>query len=263
MDQKKMTKRESYSSSLYAIEEFSYIGTCETQEDATGCLIEGNTSVMVLCDGIGGLERGDIAAQTAVQAVLQQAAECEWKEDPVSFIKLLVTKANDAVFDAVDEQGKTIQGGCTIVIALTVGRRLYVANVGDSRVYLIRKDGMEQISIDHNYANQLARQLKAGEIDRNYYNEQIPRGASLTSYLGMGELQECFVTKEPIMLDRDEVVFLESDGLYKLVDEKEIYQNIRNNLRVLDEAGEALYACAEGHRTGYQDNTSIIMFRIK
>lgn len=258
-----LTTRESYASSLYVIEEFSAIGTCEKQEDATGCLIEGNTSVLVLCDGIGGLERGDLAARTAVNTILRRASGYIWKESPIEFLSYLIAEANEAVFQLVDESGIPIQGGCTLVVVLTVGRRLYLANVGDSRAYLIKKDGMRQLTQDHNFSEQLKRQLKSGEISQEEYNANIARGTALTSYLGMGELKECFICSEPIILDRDEIVLLESDGLYKLVSDEEIARIVKNNVRTLENGGTELLKHARNFAVNYQDNTSIILFRIK
>lgn len=259
----RMTKRESYSSSLYSIEEFSVQGTCERQEDATGCLIEGNTAVMVVCDGIGGMEHGELAAEIAVKTILECAKNNEWKENPAEFLKLLVVEANNAVFGACDENGSTFDSGCTLVVAVTVGRRLYLANVGDSRAYLITRDKISQLTRDHNYKSQLDTQLANHEITREYYEEESVRGAALTSYLGMGRLRECYITEEPILLDRDEVVLIESDGLYKLVSEEESFQIVRRKVRILEEAGNELLTCAGQNRKSYQDNTSIILFRIK
>jgi len=258
-----ITTREHYESSLYMMEEFGVIGTCEVQEDATGCSIEGNTSVMVLCDGIGGLERGELASRTAVNEVLRCAREYEWKDNPTDFLKYCIEQANEAVFELTDEDGIAIQSGCTIVIVLTVGRKLYVGNVGDSRAYLVKKDEMYRLTEDHNYYELLKRQLERKEISQEQYNIETERGAALTSYLGMGTLKECYICRQPIVLDRDEIVLLESDGLYKLVSDEEIMCIIRNNVRRLDKAGAELLESARTHRRNYQDNTSIVLFRIK
>lgn len=263
MDEMGLTRRESYSSSLYAIEEFSILGSRKTQEDGTGCSIDGNTSVMVLCDGIGGLERGDLAAKAAVETILQHASEYEWKENPAEFLKYLIQKANESVFSLCDEKGKAIQGGCTLVLVLTVGRKVYVANVGDSRAYVIRRTGIQQLTQDHTFAEQLRRRIMAGEITREEYNKKIARGAALTNYLGMGELQECFLCSEPLGLDRDEVILLESDGLHKFVSDADIFQTVKGKLRCLDEAGKELLSMVQNHKNRHQDNTSIILFRIK
>lgn len=234
-----LTKRESYSSPLYAIEEFNAIGTCENQQDYTGCCIEKNTAVMVLCDGIGGLERGELAAHKAVDVVLNLAKKYEWKNNPVQFIELSLKEANEAVFSLCDENGIPLQSGCTIVLILVVGNKLYVANVGDSRAYLVKKDDMLQLTEDHNY------------------------GAALTSYIGIGNLEEYYISKEPIALERDEVLLMETDGLYKLVDDSTIYSTIREKVRCLDEVGEELLRIANANVEAYQDNTSIVLFRIK
>lgn len=263
MEVKGFTKRESYESPLYAIEEFSVIGSCSRQEDCTGCLLEGNTSVMVLCDGIGGMERGDLASQTAISSIIKNSCEYLWKEKPTEFLKYLVQEANEAVFSMRDESGRAVYGGCTLVLALTLGRRVFIANVGDSRAYIINRDKIERLTKDHNFSELLKRQLEECKITNAEYEEQKVRGAALTSYLGMGELKESFIGNEPLIFDRDEVLLIISDGLYKLLPEKEIFKIIKDRLRCLDEAGEELLAAAQKHKKDYQDNTSIILFRIK
>ncbi len=258
-----LTTRRTYESSLYVIEEFSTLGTCAVQEDATGCCIRENTSVMVLCDGIGGMERGDLAAKMAVDTILQCSAKCVWKENPVAFLRYAVEEANHAVFELIGDDGVPIQGGCTLVVVLTVGRKLYLANVGDSRAYVLRKEGFDRITTDHNYGEWLKRELEKKEITEEKYCSEIEKGAALTSYIGMGALKECFVSSKPMLLDRDEVLIVESDGLYKLVNENEIKEIICRNIRSLDEAGMHLLKRAREQVKGYQDNTSIILFRIK
>lgn len=263
MNRLELTTRDSFSNPLYAIEEFSDIGTCDVQEDAVGCLIEGNTAVMVLCDGIGGLERGELASGKAVQTILDCARKYEWKENPQTFLEYLIEEANRAVFELTDEENIPLQGGCTLVLLLTVGRRVYWANVGDSRAYIIKKDGMYRLTEDHNYSEQLKKELRDNRISEEEYEVLKTKGAALTSYLGMGELKERFLCKEPLLLDREEVLLVESDGLYKLLEEEQIRQIVRKNVRCLDVVGEELLVSAKEHVENYQDNTSIILFRMK
>lgn len=263
MKELKLTTRESFASPLYALEEFSDIGTCDVQEDATGCFIEGNTAVMVLCDGIGGMERGELASRKAVQTIQYFVRNYEWKEKPEAFLRFLVEEANRAVFELTDEENIPLQGGCTLVLLLAVGRKVYWANVGDSRAYIIKKDGIYRLTKDHNYLEQLKKELQENRISEEQYRSLKPKGAALTSYLGMGEMKECYVCKEPLLLDRDEVILMESDGLYKLLDEEQIWQIVRKNVRCLDVAGEELLGKAKEQVRNYQDNTSIILFRMK
>lgn len=258
-----LTKRENYTSPLYVIEEFNAIGTCQNQQDCTGCYIEKDTSVMVLCDGIGGLERGEIAACKAVDVVLTLAKKHEWKNNPIQFLEISLMEANEAVFSLCDENGVPLQSGCTIVLTLIVGNKLYVANVGDSRAYLAKKSEMIQLTEDHNYGKRLDRMCVADSLTEDEYKELMAKGAALTSYIGIGNLEEYYISREPIALERDEVILLESDGLYKLVDDSTVFSTIRKKVRCLDEAGEELLQTAQGKTNAYQDNTSIILFRIK
>lgn len=263
MNKIELTKRESYNSPIYVVEEFNAIGTCENQQDYTGCYMEKNTAVLVLCDGIGGLERGELAAHKAVDVVLNLAKKHEWKNNPVQFLELCLKEANEAVFSLCDENDIPLQSGCTIVIVLIVGNKLYVANIGDSRAYLAKRNKLMQLTEDHNYGKRIERMNESGSLTEEEYAEVEEKGAALTSYIGIGNLEEYHISKEPIALERDEVLLMETDGLYKLVDDSTIYSTIREKVRCLDEVGEELLQIAHRNVEAYQDNTSIILFRIK
>lgn len=209
------------------------------------------------------LRGGDLAAKVAVAEILQLTSEYEWKDNPVEFLKYLLAEANEAVFSLKDEDGRPLLCGCTLVVVLTAGRRLYVANAGDSRAYLIKKDGIYRLTEEHNFSGMLHRAFACGEISREEYAANTAKGAVLTGYLGLEGIKEYFICSGPLLLDRDEVVLLESDGLHKLVSEEEMFRIVRSNVRMLEAAGTELLTCAESMAATYQDNTSILLFRMK
>ncbi|MBM3122872.1 MAG: serine/threonine-protein phosphatase, partial [Chloroflexi bacterium] len=109
--------------------------------------------VAVVCDGVGGEEHGERAAQLAVDTVLHQLRLSQEAE-----ITRLITTAVRAANAAVFAEAERLQGrqtmACTMVLALIVdGKVLHVANVGDSRIYLSRGGALQQLTRDHTFAN--------------------------------------------------------------------------------------------------------------
>ena len=120
---------------FYSIASIQYLGDNERQEDAIGCVLDDMGAVLVLCDGMGGLYRGDLAAQKAVNSVKELMEQYDWKSNQKQFIKEAIIKADADVYELTDEHRERVEGGCTMLIALLLGRELYYANVGDSRIY--------------------------------------------------------------------------------------------------------------------------------
>jgi protein phosphatase len=109
--------------------------------------------VAVVCDGVGGEEYGERAAQLAVDTVLSHLRNSDETRIP-ALITTAVRAANAAVF----AEAERLQGGqgmaCTIALALVAnGQTLHIANVGDSRVYLGREGTLQQLTRDHTFAN--------------------------------------------------------------------------------------------------------------
>ena len=254
---------ESVSNSFYSIEIFSALGTNTEQEDAIGYVMRDMSAVLILCDGMGGMNGGKASAQAAVSKVKELAESEAWETNPLDFLKRVLETADDEVYFLKDENGERIGGGCTIVIAVVVGRRIYYANVGDSRIYYWDGNSFIQLTQDHNYGEVLIRKLQSGEIDNSEYDKEKGRAAALTGFLGLGELKEYFICEAPIMLDRSQVICLQTDGLYKLLAESEMQNIIFSNAKNLEQAGEQLLKRAEEKKRNYQDNTSMILMRLK
>lgn len=109
--------------------------------------------VAVVCDGVGGAEYGERAAQLAVDTVLHDLRTSQETE-----ITRLITTAVRAANAAVFAEAERLQGrqtmACTMVLALIVdGKVLHIANVGDSRAYLSRGGSLQQLTRDHTFAN--------------------------------------------------------------------------------------------------------------
>lgn len=248
---------------FYSIEIAQQLGTNETQEDVVGFELGDMSAMLILCDGMGGMQRGELAAKTAVDAIKQLGKKMDWEHNPQEFLNKAIRVADEEVYLLTDENGERIRGGCTLILALVIGRNLYWANVGDSRIYLYKDKELNQLTQDHNYGEMLKRRLQQGRISEQELKNEWGRAAALTSYIGIGEIREEYISEISVQMDRDSVVLMQSDGLYKLVSEEEMKGVIENSTRNLERVMTKLLERAYLNKKEYQDNTSVILLRMK
>src|SRR5579862_614544 len=108
-------------------------------------------AIAVLADGVGGQGRGDVASKLAVEESI--AGFREAKEDTASqqVMTQMFQRANLAVFDKGSDDGSGKRMATTLAVAIFRNDHVTVGNVGDSRVYLVRRTEIKQISTDHSY----------------------------------------------------------------------------------------------------------------
>ncbi len=112
-----------------------------------------NLAVAVVCDGVGGEERGERAAQLAVDTFLTYLRSSDIT-DPPRLLNAAVKAANLAAYNEAQRLDAGERMACTLVAAMIQeGETLYIANVGDSRIYLAREGQLQQLSRDHTFAN--------------------------------------------------------------------------------------------------------------
>ena len=109
--------------------------------------------VAVVCDGVGGEERGERAAQLAVDTVLGSLRSSDESDVP-TLMTAAVRAANTAIFAESQRMPGSEAMACTLVLAVVKnGQTLHIANVGDSRIYLCRAGKLQQLTHDHTFAN--------------------------------------------------------------------------------------------------------------
>jgi len=104
----------------------------------------------VLCDGIGGHQAGEVAAEIAVEAISQRVADSDGSQ-PVQTLQDAIVQASEQVHDFAASQGHLQGMGATCACAWVIGDRLYTGAVGDSRIYLKRGKNLHQLTTDHTW----------------------------------------------------------------------------------------------------------------
>ena len=205
-------------------------------------------AVVVLADGVGGLDRGEVASRMAVETALSTFREGpEEDKSPQQLITQMFNAANLAVYDkGMENHGKS-RMATTLCIAVLRNDEIVVGNVGDSRVYLVRKGEIRQLSTDHSYVGM---QQKFGLISEQDAKTSDHRNI-LTRSIGQDPVVR--VDVESITAFKGDRVVLCSDGLYAYVADSEI-ADIVSRLSPA-QACRQLVALAE--QRGTDDNLSV------
>ncbi len=167
--------------------------------------------LLVVCDGMGGVEGGEVASELAAQAIWREMKGTAGTRDPEVFARLLrrATRVANHDVQAMAKREPGLKGmGTTVSAAGVVGDRLVVATVGDSRAYVLRNSEIVQVTQDQSLSSAL--------IAAGHDPEQAERaGSAILQALGVGEDVEPSLSI--IELRRGDRILLCSDGLHGLV----------------------------------------------
>lgn len=233
-------------------------------EDAIGS--DPETGLMVLADGMGGYNAGEVASGIAVQIVSELATEGAGREnrdevDPHSgmmrqsiVLRDAIYRANKIIFQTAQSQTHCEGMGTTIVACMFYDNRVSIAHVGDSRAYRLRNGSFEQLTMDHSLLQEL--------VDRGFYSaEEAQRSTNrnyVTRALGVEPTVEVEVHEHEVF--PDDVYLLCSDGLPDMVEDEDIHLTISTFNDSLDVVGKQLIELANDH--GGRDNISVQLARV-
>lgn len=217
----------------------------------------------VLCDGVGGHLGGETASRLAVDQI---TAEIEATDGSSPLVQLTnaIQSASELVWKTSQTSGDLRGMATTAACAWIIGKRIFIANVGDSRIYLIRKGRIHQISVDHTW---LQDALEAGLITRADFKGH-PNAHVIKRYVGsetppdvdtrliFGDHLEKNLQGMP--LEAGDQLFMCSDGVSDLVQEYEIVTLLKNSN--LDTALQAMKLLV--YQRGANDNLSMIVVNI-
>lgn len=206
-------------------------------------------NLYLLADGMGGHRAGDFASRYAVQETVRLVKE-EQNTDPIVILGNVLHAANRGLHDTAKER-EDLEGCGTTLVACTIdGNVLRTANVGDSRLYVIHKEGIRQITVDHSLVEEmvLAGSLDAGKARNHPEKNVITRAVGVEEYLDV----DFFTTK----LVEGDLILMCSDGLTNMLEDGEIYSMVQGK-DTLEEKANALIESANHH--GGLDNISVIL----
>lgn len=221
----------------------------------------------VVADGIGGHRAGEYAAELAVETISEDVAHSD-ASHPVRTLREAIIHASNSILAESETDIEKKGMGATCACAWVIGDQIYTASVGDSRIYLIRGDKIQQISTDHTWIQEaLVAGLLSPEEARNHPNAHVIR-----RYLGSRQIVEPDTRLKLSSADTDaqaeanqgfhlqpgDQIFLCSDGLTDLVNDNEILEALKTSNQ--EKAVETLIALA--NQRGGHDNITIVTLGI-
>ncbi len=233
-------------------------------EDSIGT--DTRTGIVILADGMGGYKAGEVASAIAVNLMMEElradpralgAGEIDEESgysQETLLLKAAAEKANETIYQTAQSQPQCRGMGTTLVAAVFYNNRLSIAHVGDSRLYRVRSNVLEQVTVDHSLLQEL--------IDKGFYTPEEAKESLnknlVTRAVGIDQHVEAEV-QEDVALPRD-IYLLCSDGLTDLVNDEAIHLTLTKDSDNLQQAAEVLVKMAND--AGGRDNISVILVRI-
>jgi protein phosphatase len=219
-----------------------------------------NAGIYVVADGMGGHAAGEIASTLAVQAaansIAQQLVELASASGEVTderlgtLVKTAVEAANLAVYN--ESRRRQNDMGTTMTLALVVGDRCIIGNVGDSRTYLVRGGKLERVTTDHSLVMRL---VDLGQITEDEIYSHPHRSAILRS---LGEKPNVETDLFPLRLVPGDMLFLCSDGQWEMVRNPRMQEMI---VTIDDPQEAADQLVDEANKNGGEDNITTVLVR--
>lgn len=211
-------------------------------------------NLFIVADGMGGHKAGDFASRFAVEEFVRLVSKQEQKT-LIQTMEEAIRETNEGLITQAKNNADLQGMGTTFVAATIVDRELYIANIGDSRLYVVGQDKLTQITQDHSLVEEM---IRRGEIKRDEARFH-PNKNVITRAIGA----DAEVTADyfEVTLEKDEIVLMCSDGLSNMMDEHEMLTVVNSNRQNLDKAGKQLLLLANEH--GGKDNISIVLVALE
>lgn len=219
--------------------------------------LENKGLMAVVADGMGGLESGASVSQLVSNIFLNKYRSSA-NPDCKSFLYEAVIESEREVEKYIEVNH--VDGGSTLVAVMIREGQLSFISVGDSFIFLIRAGKLIKLNTEHTYGNLLRERAARGEIDLEEA-EINPNRASLTSYIGIGNLRLIDRGGEPIPVMDGDILFLCSDGVYNALGDNALLEVITGG--DFGEAAERVEQSVLMQNIPTQDNFTAVMIKIE
>lgn len=205
-------------------------------------------NLYIVADGMGGHKAGDYASRYTTQRLVASVSR-NAKKEPVRIIKEAIEKANELLLQEANEDIDKQGMGTTLVAATIFQGRLVVANVGDSRLYIVN-EGIRQITRDHSYVEEMVR---LGKVDKSQARVHPDKNIITRAIGATADIEADFFEVE---LQEGDKILLCTDGLTNMVEDEKILDIIRSR-ESIQEACESLVELA--NHNGGRDNITVML----
>lgn len=228
--------------------------------------IDPDLGLMVLADGMGGYNAGEVASGIAVKTIVNLVRESMEREDmntidpttkltrPSIILRDAIARANKIIYQTARTQPQCEGMGTTVVSALLFDNMISIAHVGDSRLYRLRSNRFEQVTMDHSLLQEL--------VDRGFYSPEEAQRAANKNYVtrALGVEANVEVELREVPVQKGDHYVLCSDGLSDMVEDSDIHLTVNTFNDNLDAVAKHLIQLANDN--GGRDNVSVVMAQI-
>jgi len=233
-------------------------------EDAIGA--QPDIGLWVLADGMGGYNAGEVASGIAVKTIIDLVTEACKREKrneieagtgymrQTIVLRDAIHRANKVINQTAQSQPQCEGMGTTLVASLFYDDRVSIAHVGDSRMYRLRGNRFEQITMDHSLLQEL--------VDRGFYSQEEAQRSTNRNYVtrALGVEANVEVEVQEIDVQKGDYFLMCSDGLPDMVEDEDIHLTISTFSNDVRTVGEQLIKLTNDN--GGRDNVSVILVRI-
>lgn len=205
-------------------------------------------NLFIVADGMGGHNAGDYASKCTVETITREVRGC-FEKNPVRILSKAIRIANDQIRRKAGEDESLSGMGTTVVAATCLGHYLQVANVGDSRLYIIGSE-IRQITRDHSLVEEMVRM---GGIDRKAARNHPDKNIITRAIGALNTVEIDFFHEE---LKPGDIVLLCSDGLTNMLEDEEIGAILREPVSMEERAQRLIEAANDN---GGKDNITVII----
>lgn len=209
-------------------------------------------NLFIVADGMGGHNAGDYASMFCVKFFTEHIQNSDITS-PIALIEEAIRNTNEKLYEKSKQQIDYEGMGTTFVVATIYDKDMYVANIGDSRLYVIGKE-IRQITEDHSLVQAM---VKTGELNKDEAKTH-PNKNIITRALGTSE------TAQPdyfeVEIAEGDIVLICSDGLTNMLNDETIEQVIRENADDPQTAAKTLVK--QANENGGKDNITVIIVKV-
>lgn len=223
----------------------------QTEDDCIG--------VFALADGMGGHNKGEVASKIAVESIIDFLKENISQSGGIKMdylddiIKQGYNYANKKIYTKALEDNSCKGMGTTLVVAVIYQNDVIIANVGDSRGYLLKGDSFRKVTKDHSVVEELVNAHLITEEEARFH----PRRNQITRAMGAEEIIIVDIFREKV--EKDDILLLATDGLTGCVEDESIKNIIKQDKDIKEICQDLIN---EANNNSGKDNISVILSKI-
>lgn len=207
------------------------------------------SNLLMVADGMGGHKAGDYASRFAVNKIVERIGESPY-ENPLLIVEDAIRSVNRMIYN-LSRDNEDLRGmGTTLTLCFTQDDRLHVFQIGDSRLYIVRKGSIRQVTNDHSYVEEMYRKGLISKNSEEYRTKKniITRALGALDYVGPDVFEED--------IRPGDIVLLCSDGLTNMLEDSVICGILCREDSLENKADTLI---REANRQGGQDNISVVL----